>query len=635
MYSKYQPRKLTLKGYIYDSNVKIIGGGYALKTAKTLLNEFNNLISASLNQPKEIYFDDTQRTIIGRITEKPLSVERKSPYFSSQVYQVELNIVCDDILGTSTLWDGDGTIFQPRKITSEAPINLINNCSFSSTTIVNILGVDGNFEDANTLQNRWLATNTTNSKTTGVFGTKAQKCVATSTDGQHYIYRSLADYGIANHKYFFCAYVKTANGKCRFYTQYRNSANDIISSASVSNYFQNTNFIKMYGTQEILSMYSTPLFNFLFAILKADNTVSYPGTNEEISIDGAMVVDLTNMGNLPAPLRKFFNNSSYTTWASLATTSNITADGRTQTGEAWLSELLPFVDSVATVGWNYTNGAITSTIENRGENIFKIQEFKDYINTYDSTAFYFKDEGLDVVDFNHTGYIDKPFMRGKFKPKTQYMFKAQAKTYNASNYPIIYVKYTDGTASSIVLNTAVYETRTLVSLVNKSIDYVYISYSNGGRSRISVNDFMIYEGPQDKPYVPSRNEQLSFNTALFNHLDKEDTLYYDNGFKKLKRWHYQTIVKSTTFAATTYSGTGTCLLVSSTGAIYYTTITGTDISEGSIPDGTYTVIYQLTSPVIENVNYSGELLLYNGNNHIITTNLLAFALEGRQKFLEV
>ena len=173
MDSKYQPRKLTLKGYIYDSNVKIIGGGYALKTAKTLLNEFNNLISASLNQPKEIYFDDTQRTIIGRITEKPLSVERKSPYFSSQVYQVELNIVCDDILGTSTFWDGDGVIYQPRKITSEAPINLINNCSFSSTTIVNLLGIDGNFEDANTLQNGWLAINTTNSKTTGVFGAKA------------------------------------------------------------------------------------------------------------------------------------------------------------------------------------------------------------------------------------------------------------------------------------------------------------------------------------------------------------------------------------------------------------------------------------------------------------------------------
>lgn len=633
MYSKYQPRKLTLKGYIYDSNVKIIGGGYALKTAKTLLNEFNNLISASLNQPKEIYFDDTQRTIIGRITEKPLSVERKSPYFSSQVYQVELNIVCDDILGTSTLWDGDGAIFQPQKIISEAPINLINNCSFSSTTIVNILGVDGNFEDANTLQNGWIATNTTNSKTTGVFGTKSQKCVATSTDGQHYIYRSLTDYGIANHKYFFCAYVKTANGKCRFYTQYRNSAGDFIGSASASNYFQNTNFIKMYGTQEIISMYSTPVFNFFFAIIKADNTVSFPGTNEEIYVDGAMVVDLTNMGNLPAPLRKFFNNFSYTTWASLAVTSNITAGGRTQTGEAWLSELLPFVDSVATVGWNYSSGAVTTTVENRGENLFKIQEFKDYINTYDSAALYFKDEGYDVVDFRHFLFQGKPFMKGKFKPSTQYKFKATSKIAATGHNLILYFIYTDGTTSALTYTNTFYDRKTLTTTAGKTLDYLYITYASGSRSRVSLGDFMIYEGTQDKPYVPSRNEQLSFNTALFNHLDKEDTLYYDAGLKKLKRWHYQTIVKSTTFAATTYSGTGTCLLVSSTGAIYYTTITGTDIVEGSIPDGTYTVIYQLTSPVIENVNYSGELNLITGENHFLTSQLLIMQIEGKKKHL--
>ena len=112
-------------------------------------------------------------------------------------------------------------------------------------------------------------------------------------------------------------------------------------------------------------------------------------------------MDLTNMGDLPVPLRRFFNNTSYTTWASLATTSNITAGGRTQTGEAWLSELLPFVDSVATVGWNYSSGAVTTTVENRGENLFKIQEFKDYINTYDSSALYYKDEGYDVVEFRN------------------------------------------------------------------------------------------------------------------------------------------------------------------------------------------------------------------------------------------
>jgi len=420
---------------------------------------------------------------------------------------------------------------------------------------------------------------------------------------------------------------------------YRNSAGDLVSSASYSNVFNNTNYTKMFGTLEVLSLQSTPILNYFIAILKTDGTVSYAGSTEEINIDGAMVVDLTNMGDLPIPLRRFFNSSSYTTWASLATTSNITADGRTQTGEAWLSELLPFVDSVATVGWNYTNGAVTTTIENRGENLFKIQEFKDYINTYDSTssAFYIKDEGLDVVDFYHggTGYIDKPFMRGKFKPKTQYTFKVQAKAYNASKYPVIYVQYTDRTASRIEINTAVYETRTLVSLVNKSIDYMYISYGSSGRSRISLSDFMIYEGTTSKAYTPALNNVLNFNTTLFSHLENEDMLYYDNGLKKLKRWHYETVVKSTTFADTTYNGTGSCVLVKSTGEIYYSTITNKDIAEESIPDGTYTVWYCLASPTVESVSYTGDLKLYNGNNQIIVSNLLSFALIGKQKYLEV
>jgi len=414
--------------------------------------------------------------------------------------------------------------------------------------------------------------------------------------------------------------------------QYRNSAGDFVDSASVSNVFSNTDFTKMFGTLEVLSLHSTPVLNFFIAILKSDGTVSYVGSTEEINIDGAMVVDLTNMGDLPVPLRRFFNNTSYTTWASLATTSNITAGGRTQTGEAWLSELLPFVDSVATVGWNYTNGAVTSTIENRGENIFKIQEFKDYINTYDSTAFYVKDEGLDVVDCYFPWLHDKPFMRGKFKPKTQYMVKTQVKVYNPSLLSIAF-QYTDRTISLIVIGSAMYETLTLVSHANKSIDYMYISYGASGRSRISLSDCMIYEGTTTKAYTPALNDVLNFNTTLFSHLGNEDMLYYDNGLKKLKRWHYETVVKSTTFANTTYNGTGSCVLVKSTGEIYYSTITNKDIAEGSIPDGTYTVWYCLASPTVESIYYTGNLNLITGNNQMILSSLLLMQIEGKKKHL--
>ena len=278
MYSKYQPRRLVLRGFIYDSRVKTSGGSYVFKTAKTLLNEFTNLITASINQPKEIYFDDTQRTIIGRITEKPISVERQNPHFNSMVYQVEVSIICEEPLGTSIGWGGDGAIYQARQVISEAPFNIEKDISLYPTTIVNLLGVNGNFEDANTLQSGWVASNTTNSKITGLFGTKAQKCVPTSTYGPHYIYYGMHSFAVTGHKYFFCASVKNVTSSARLYMWYRNSAGDYVYSASVSNVFSNTDYTKMYGTLEVLSLHSTPVLNYFIAILKSDGTALYAGS---------------------------------------------------------------------------------------------------------------------------------------------------------------------------------------------------------------------------------------------------------------------------------------------------------------------------------------------------------------------
>jgi hypothetical protein len=144
---------------------------------------------------------------------------------------------------------------------------------------------------------------------------------------------------------------------------------------------------------------------------------------------------------------------------------------------------------------------------------------------------------------------------------------------------------------------------------------------------------MIYEGTTTKAYTPALNDVLNFNTTLFSHLGNEDMMYYDNGLKKLKRWHYETIVKSTTFANTTYNGTGTCILVKSTGEIYYSTITNKDIAEESIPDGTYTVWYCLASPTVESIYYTGNLNLITGNNQMILSSLLLMQIEGKKKHL--
>jgi len=67
--------------------------------------------------------------------------------------------------------------------------------------------------------------------------------------------------------------------------------------------------------------------------------------------DDIIAVNLTEMGQLPPPLKEYFNNVP-STWADLATGSNITAiDGKVQSGNAWLNDLLPYVNGVGTLGY--------------------------------------------------------------------------------------------------------------------------------------------------------------------------------------------------------------------------------------------------------------------------------------------
>ena len=79
--------------------------------------------------------------------------------------------------------------------------------------------------------------------------------------------------------------------------------------------------------------------------------VTQSGTTADVYIDGVMSVNLTAMGTLPPPLKEYFNNVP-STWADLATDSNITAiDGKVQSGDAWLNDLLPYVNGVGTLGY--------------------------------------------------------------------------------------------------------------------------------------------------------------------------------------------------------------------------------------------------------------------------------------------
>lgn len=232
-------------------------------------------------------------------------------------------------------------------------------------TVVNLLGKYGNFEvDSNGdgLADGWsiqLSGNPT--LVTSFDGSKAQK-ISFTNNGSSWIYiRRIITTDpnrILNRTFFFRSYAKTSYGGTAtgneafprsLYLVGRNNTNTWIQLISLL--FDWNVWNCKYGTCTFTNPSITNLSIVGFYVGYPDNPVD---SFFEAIVDKMMLVDLTAMGALPSGLQAFFSSAGITKWEELATTSNITgADGRTQTGEEWLDLLLPYVDSIATLGWKW------------------------------------------------------------------------------------------------------------------------------------------------------------------------------------------------------------------------------------------------------------------------------------------
>lgn len=600
--TSYQKKPIQIFGYILD-----------------IMNNRRNLIqylSSLSDKSFELYFGDTQKTIYARMDGDCFDFEAQG----GNLYAVTFNIVAFEPYSFGEAYT-ESIISPYTKIYSEAPDYLIsplqsfyeriNNVDIGHFTILNYLGVNGNFEDANALQNGWSATNVTASKGTGYFNTKSQRLQATATTGQHNISCDLSRFTTTYpRKYFFKVKVKPTNGYIRVVLENRKTDGTYESTSSTIGVQPTSLWSDVYKIFTITSLYSVPDFKVYISLTNAEGDLSYTGTNEDAFADGAMLVDLTNMGDLPISIKDFFNNSSYTAWSHLATTSSITAGGRTQTGEAWLNELLTFVDSGSTFGATYATNAYTIMICNKGENLFN---FDDYTPKY-------YESNYPIYEYNGDSILPNIY-----KNNTQYTIKAIAK--NAS----ITITYTDASTTETTFNATTYESKTIISTAGKTI------YSILFTGKFALDTIMIYEGIINRTYQKCLNDYLKINNVAFNYLGISDIIYNDKGtLKKYKRWYYETVVKSTTFPETIYNGTGTCVLLRSNGEIYFSNITWKSVSASGIPDGTYRVFYQLKTSVTETIPYEGDLTLLPGNNHIISNcPVLSFGLIGNKKYLEV
>ncbi len=273
-------------------------------------------------------------------------------------------------------------------------------------------------------------------------------------------------------------------------------------------------------------------------------------------------------------------------------------------------------------------------IENRGKNLI---DFKDFQMRY--------------LPFNYTEFNDKVYvytvydMFGYFvpvKPNTTYTYKLHYKNCDTRIYE--FVEMPDRTQDGFY-TTNIAQHPIGFSLTEKTVvgnftttnmtRFVWVGIYRASNSNLQLpsilyKDIMLLEGDYTSnmpEYEPPLNNSIEFSTELFGYNGVFDELYGDGTL--VKRWQKETGITVTSGAGTlTQSGTGTCILVNETnGEVYEGTVSGTSVST-SAPDGTYTVIYQLATPVISTVSFSGSgLILDKGDNNIILPDYGVMELE--------
>jgi len=278
--------------------------------------------------------------------------------------------------GASIQWSGGSGLLT---VDSQVPLQKAN-LELYPITLVNLLGKYGNFEtDSNDdgLADGWTKDpSSTCSIITGIMSSSAQQLKIYNNNGATewpYIHSIVNNYSTNEGQvFFYSAYIKKLDSDNPDYSsspynpylelKFYDASNTIIGTSSKNT--SNTSWTRVYATA--IAPSNTTKLGWIRIGHRADD-LEFCG----FVADGFMIVDLTKMGTLPPPLQQFFSDAGITRWDELATTSNITgADDRTQTGEDWLAELLPYVDSVQTVGYSFVNGQLTVQVENRGKNLW-------------------------------------------------------------------------------------------------------------------------------------------------------------------------------------------------------------------------------------------------------------------------
>lgn len=305
--------------------------------------------------------------------------------------------------------------------------------------------------------------------------------------------------------------------------------------------------------------------------------------------DGRMVINLTKMGLLPTALASYFGKTNF---------EDLTANE--------VDEIVPnYVHSVQTVGYSFENGEYTPEIVNKGRNLVNLTTTVDrhsYGEEWNGTVLetfgLYRGSGFVIPCKPNTTYT---LSRTKIEPEHNLIAIIECSKIPETHW----ISDFSWRLNSESMNSEGYE----ISLTTTTGKFLYIISRNfppQKYGRVDFSDLQLEEGSTATDYTPPKKDSITLPQ-----LNGLGGAYCD---LKYKRTHRETVAISSNSATASYSGTGSCVLISSSGGVIWGTISGTSIS-ATTSNGTYTVIYKLSTPVAQNL--PTQIPIYTGDNNVI------------------
>lgn len=483
-------------------------------------------------------------------------------------------------------------------------------------TLVNLLGKYGNFEtDSNSdgLADGWIKwSNEECSLTSGIIGTNSQYAYIIYESGTQALSSPFINF-VSNHTYFFSVYMKTATddtdprelGEVRYPTS--SGYSPLLPAGVFSSWTRR--YAKF--TTDITDL---KRINFY---ITADFGGSVVGKKYELWLDGAMLIDLTAMGQLPPPLQELYGVQN---WADLDTDT--------------LAQLLPYVDSVAAVGYTFNEGTLTVTVENRGKNLWKYtwSEYIQFLPSIYHRRYYTDGKWLYFRDCPASNISYVPI---NLKKGATYTISFELGTVDVSNarLEITNIKTLVKEINVIFTGNGIKS----ISFTPSDSLYTIKIFSYIENQWSKLRNFQIEESSSASEYEPALFSEIQFTTELHGFEGIYDQL--NSSGSRVKHFTRETGITFTynsendvSTATVSSNATGTAIIVNeSNGEVVFGTADGSttiSVSGQDLSTGTYTIIYQLATPTSETVSITGDLIIVPDRNTIIGPDMGFIVIEG-------